>query len=160
MPAGTRSRLSIHAPSVASSSLGIANAETVNSIALTTTYEMGGLGLTYKVTKTGNVVIFVYGYVVFTAVSGATYTVGGVYYGTGNAPSPGGAAAGTQMNPHRVTTAVAGTSAGSEALTFPFSLSATVSGLSVGTTYWFDIQIKAGGSDSWTVGIGAVLIEG
>jgi hypothetical protein len=58
-------------------------------------------------------------------------------YGTGAAPANGAALAGTQVGSAETITALTGE------LTLPFSLTAIVTGLTVGTAYWLDLAVKA-----------------
>jgi hypothetical protein len=70
-------------------------------------------------------------------------------YGTGGAPSFGGAATGT-VSSRKESIEFYGTSIG-EGWNLPFSLETIISGLSIGTTYWFDFSYlfnSTGGSPS------------
>lgn len=58
-------------------------------------------------------------------------------YGTGTAPSNGGALAGTQVGGLVTFTALTGVTS------VPFALQAIVSSLTVGTAYWLDAAVKA-----------------
>ncbi|MEM3828459.1 MAG: hypothetical protein QXP36_04510 [Conexivisphaerales archaeon] len=94
-----------------------------------------GLGITYTPSSTGRVLVIVIG-------EAANNTAGdGVQvqlsYGTGTAPSNGAAATGTSIGSILTTTSNA---AGQ---TVPFTLVYVLSGLTIGTSYWFDLQVMA-----------------
>ena len=98
------------------------------------------MGLAFQITPilTGRLAVSIAG-----AVSNSTAMDGAdvlLKYGSGTPPSNGDAATGTN-----VTHAQPGVvnNANSAAITVPFSITGIVTGLSLGTTYWFDAAIKA-----------------
>lgn len=105
---------------------------------------MGGLGTTCKFTPltTGKFILSFVG----TMQNGTALDGGRVQgaYGTGMAPANGDAFTGTAF------TAGASQSDGAGTVKIPFTQIGVVSGLTIGTTYWMDIQFWAvtGGTES------------
>lgn len=102
-----------------------------------------GVGLSFTPLSTGTVLLIASGVVQTTVASG-----GGSYqlsYGTGTAPANGAAAAGT--SPGNFQTIILAAAAEKNS----FSVQAVVSGLTPGTTYWVDLQLKASGGGTTTL---------
>lgn len=96
---------------------------------------MQGLGSTLKITPSGSGNVFLS--LDMTATNG-TSSDGVEYalaYGTGTAPANGAAAAGTIFVPLKTLT--------TSTTVYPVGLSGVALGLTVGTAYWFDIQLAA-----------------
>ena len=99
----------------------------------TTSYLMSGLAAPVTPTFTGRVLVTICG-----QVTNATTNDGSliqIAYGTGSAPVNGAAASGTVVGSPTGATIAGGP--------VPFSLTVVVTGLNIGTAYWFDAQIKA-----------------
>ena len=116
----------------------------------TTTVEMLGYGatVTFKPSVTGNIKVNVTGVALGTAQNNATLQL---RYGTGAAPANGTAATGTQI-------------VGFTLINFPASgnlyfLQGIATGLTVGTTYWFDIAIGSAGTQTDTFNQTVWLVE-
>jgi hypothetical protein len=128
-----------------------------NPIGTTSTTElMMGLGLTitYTPSSTGNIIFYFAGTGTNT-VAGDGFTLD-LYYGTGTAPSNGNAVAGTLF-----TLAIMGSDyIGSGSKLISFSQTIPLTGLTIGTAYWFDAGLKAvtGGTASIS-NIGAQIVE-
>jgi hypothetical protein len=108
------------------------------------TYVMMGLGLSITPRMTGTVKLLITGLYSNTGTGNDNFTVG--KYGTGTAPANGAAAAGTSMttNEKRLSTPTA-------TYLSDFTYYAEVSGLTLGTTYWFDLaQHVQGGTGTFT----------
>jgi hypothetical protein len=107
-----------------------------------TSFKMMGLGSTLKLTPTFS------GTVIIKLDSETKNTVDGngvqfeIFYGTGTAPSNGSLTTGTQEGP-TFERDFWGKNA-----TVGFSTNLTITGLTVGTPYWFDIALKSLGSGS------------
>jgi hypothetical protein len=100
-----------------------------------TTIIMAGIGLQITPVNTGTVEIWVVGNVRNNvAGSGATMQL---RYGTGTPPANGAAVAGTALGTGTQSVPVGGAS------TVPFTLLATLSGLTRGTQYWIDVSFRA-----------------
>lgn len=100
-----------------------------------TTGVMMGLALTFTPKKTGRVKVYVsFNITNNTAGDGATAQLA---YGTGTAPTNGAAVTGTAIG--QAQSAVAASASQPEGIT----LVAVVTGLTVGTAYWFDVILKA-----------------
>lgn len=136
---------------VSGTAAGLATSTTSNvGTAVTTSaaFVMAGYGLTFTPKKTGIVLVLWYG--------GASNNTGGdgvilkLAYGTGAAPSGGVAAVGTQAGVN-----ITITNAGANAV-IPFSHVVLITGLTVGTTYWFDLQIAQTGGGTAASQNGAV----
>lgn len=101
-----------------------------------TTHTMAGLAGAVTPNSSGEVMITISGYA---DDSGASTTMGvelRLYYGTGTAPSNGGALTGTAgASALRVQNTVAGS-----ARDVPFSTQAIITGLAPATTYWIDLS--------------------
>lgn len=107
---------------------------------------MMGLGSTCTLTPTASTRVFVQ----FIGCSSATIASGGVIqckFGTGTAPANGVATTGTDVG----TTATSTFTLGNEKI--PFTAGGIITGLSIGTAYWFDLSMLAGGG---TVSINSV----
>ena len=77
-------------------------------------------------------------------------------YGTGSAPANGGVAAGTTMGP-KLTVQLTSVTTGENV---PFSILAEVSGLAIGTQYWFDLSYATGiSSDAAQLGALSYVVE-
>lgn len=101
----------------------------------TTTASMMGLGSLFQFTPTttGNVIIWMSW---IASNSKTNNTTGTVRYGTGTPPSPGGGSAGTVAGlAQRFTDSLANAKAGSFAC-------ARLTGLTLNTTYWFDLGVS------------------
>ena len=101
------------------------------------TYKMVGLGLvgwTLTPLVTGRVLIGMSGD--WIAGAAATTATAQLSFGTGTAPSNAGTLAGTQQGGQLSWVTLA------SQLTIPFSMSAVITGLTVGTAAWFDLCIK------------------
>ena len=106
-----------------------------------TTYVNMGLGSSWTLTpKTyGNVMICIDGVISNSAVVTTTLIL---CYGTGAAPGNGTGPTGTTVGLNTIATL----SAGSTGYGPPFSKTYLITGLTPGTAYWFDIQIKTANS--------------
>lgn len=105
----------------------------------TTTPAMAGIGLTITPKKTGNVLVIIVG-------SPNTYATGTtLYYGGGSAPTAGSAV------PSGAVKSISGTSV------FAY----VITGLQIGTQYWFDLAYASttAGSGAQITGINAVAVE-
>jgi hypothetical protein len=115
------------------------------------TYVMMGLGGTASITPVlaGRIKLVINGNIVATNGQSATAQLS---YGTGTAPVNGAAVTGTQIGSQIVQTALTGY------LSTPFSLTAVISGLTVGTAYWLDLALKSssGNVSVTTVGVSAM----
>ncbi len=102
------------------------------------TYVMAGMAKSFTPLGTGKIAITVSGTLYnTTAGQGATYRL---RYGTGSAPSSGAAETGTAVGTARLITSVgAGGNVG-------FTIAEVLSGLTVGTAYWFDLEVMTSGS--------------
>jgi hypothetical protein len=112
-----------------------------------TTAKMMGLGSTLKLTPafSGKVrIMFVCGANNSTTNSGVSAQLA---FGTGTAPSNGAAATGTQFD--RLRTISSAIASANQDLTFIVELS----GLTVNTPYWFDVQLSVGSGGSGTASI-------
>jgi len=116
----------------------------------TGSYTMQGLAGTITPAVSGNILITISG-----DIYGSTLTAAGdginfaIAYGTGGAPTNGAASTGTlptngvqYSNPTTVT---------STDVHVPFSTSAVVSGLTLGTAYWVDLEAQAVGAAGFTL---------
>jgi len=104
------------------------------------TYVMMGLGSTLVFTPSATgIVEFTIDGDVGNQSAASTYFLPA--YGTGTAPTNGAAATGTTAGNTSVQYATS-----SSLITCPFSRTVIVTGLAVGTTYWFDMQVKSGTS--------------
>jgi hypothetical protein len=109
--------------------------------ASTSVYAMQGLAGTITPNRSGTVLLTISG-----TATGSTVTAGDglewqLSYGTGAAPANAGAVTGTQVgavqentNPAAVTAADVHT---------PFSITAVITGLTLGTAYWLDLAAKS-----------------
>lgn len=108
----------------------------------TTTYFMQGLAGTITPKTTGAVIITISGTVV--DPSGTAAGNGIIYqlsYGTGSAPANAAALAGTQIGTTQSYTSP--TTVIAADTNVPFSTTAVVTGLTVGTAYWIDLAAKS-----------------
>lgn len=116
----------------------------------TSSYTMQGLGKLLTPTTTGRVLVTVSGYTFngtnVTAGAGIAYHIN---YGTGSAPVNGAAVTGTTINQTQASGNSTTTTSGDNIM--PFSTTAFVTGLTIGTTYWFDIAAIANGSTGFTI---------
>jgi hypothetical protein len=146
--------LSITAPATPTSATSGSNSYT------NTSDKMGGLGL--QITPNiGTIMVTITGSCNFAAVASDVLTVEGVYYGlvSGGVPAVGAAATGTQMNPFQAITYRGGAIAGAEAITVGFTAVAFVTGLTPGTAYWFDIQLKMSNASGAAIVITGIAVE-
>src|SRR2546425_2192710 len=113
----------------------------------TATLSMGGFGTTYT-TGVSNFQGDVYATLSLDVKSPATSGLNSqwrIAYGTGAAPACGSGVAGTTVgNQYQVTTEAA------VVLEMGQSESVVITGLSPGTTYWFDVQITDSSAAQWT----------
>jgi hypothetical protein len=102
---------------------------------------MRGLGAIWTITPTltGRVLVTVAGSVQGTVVSSPALRL---YYGTGTAPAAGAAIAGTNIGGTRT-----GTISGAS-YQVPFSFTAVVGSLVVGTAVWFDLSLSTNGGSA------------
>jgi hypothetical protein len=123
-------------PSAIAASRNVVSATPANPAGTTsTTPVMMGLGITFTPLYSGRVKIIISG-------EASNNTAGDGFiiyaaYGTGAAPANGNAATGTTAGNH-----VSGASAAANAL-LPFSIVAVVTGLTVGTAIWIDLELGA-----------------
>jgi hypothetical protein len=114
---------------------------------------MMGLGITFVPQTTGNVMFVVQG-----SLSNTTASDGGsvaLLYGTGTPPANGVATTGISMGAVQNT----GVGAGSVS-SVAVSLNGYTAGLTVGTTYWFDMDLKVlGGGTASLANIQVVIVE-
>jgi hypothetical protein len=94
-----------------------------------------GVGLTVAPTKTGNVMVMVSGMMGNNTNGGGA--VAGLRYGTGTAPANAATLTGTAIASNQSYTSAASTDPSG------FAISKTLTGLTVGTTYWFDLSLAA-----------------
>jgi hypothetical protein len=126
-------------------------AATTTGCTSTTTYTMLGLAGSVTPNSTGKIAFQVSGNAFnSTAADGESLQI---RYGTGTAPTNGAASAGTSIG------AAQSMGTGTSTLPNTFTLQATVSGLNVGTAYWFDLGCKAitgGGGETSNVSMTAL----
>ncbi len=113
---------------------------------------MLGLGKTYTVKRSSTLSVTIYGFASNTNATRSTSYVGA--YGTGAAPVNGAAATGTYFGGmESATSATAGASV-------PIVVHDVISGLSAGTTYWFDLQFCMGGTGTSSIeNVKIVILE-
>lgn len=109
----------------------------------TSAFTMQGLAGSITPTTSGNILVTINGYVTSTVTTVNTGVKLQLAYGTGTAPTSNAAATGTVVgsNPTIATLDVAATAAAD--VNIPFSVSGVITGLTVGTTYWLDLQAEA-----------------
>lgn len=113
--------------------------------------KMLGLGGTITPTATGTVIITISGWFAMPAVSGDQSDILDIRTGTGTAPNNGDAVTGTAAGSNGSEIHV-GTVAGAEQLTIPFSLTVTVTGLSLNVAHWIDaVGLNTGSVTAVTV---------
>jgi hypothetical protein len=105
-----------------------------------TTDVMAGCGVTYKPTGTGNILITVTG-LAATATAAAQVQYCGAY-GTGTAPTNGATATGTRYGATSTEPKIGPASAANAFMSW--MLTDVITGLTPGTTYWFDIRFATG----------------
>lgn len=107
-------------------------------------FGLGAAGLTITPTGSGTVKVSVYGHATCTTATGlAEVEYLGIYYNSGTAPAQGTSTiTGTQLSPTQATYTKFGSVTGAEELTATWKLEGYIAGLSVGTTYWFDVQVE------------------
>lgn len=113
----------------------------------TASYTMAGIGASIKPSRSGNILVTVNG--VINDLSSTVVADGIQYqisYGTGSAPLNGNVLTGTQVG--EVQTFVAANTVTATDVNIPFSLSAIITGLVIGTTYWIDLAQRAVGHSS------------
>jgi hypothetical protein len=109
--------------------------------ASTSVITMQGLGGVVTPKKSGNLLVMVSGTIQSssgTAGVGLNYQIS---YGTGVVPINGAALVGTQVGPTQQYTNPAAVTAAD--VNVPFAIQFLITGLTVGTAYWFDIAAKA-----------------
>lgn len=117
-----------------------------------TTGVMMGLAGSITPVSTGRILVIVTGMMGNGTIADGAATQ--IRYGTGGAPSNGGALAGTTLG--LLKTMIASTALGKQG----FALSYVVSGLTLSTTYWVDISLAAVTAGTATVyGVDLVVIE-
>jgi len=123
-------------PSAIAASRNVINPKPANPAGTTsTTPVMMGLGISFTPLYSGRVKIIIAGEASNnTASDGFSISAA---YGTGAAPANGAAATGTVVG-----NSVSGASAAANAL-LPFSIVAVITGLTVGTAIWLDMQLSA-----------------
>jgi hypothetical protein len=118
---------------------------------------MMGMGGTCKITpaSTGRVQVWFAGAHADTAAS-FTHTMN-VRYGTGTAPSNGGALAGTViMTNNNVTTTIAASTGNIPG----FTLGGIVNGMTIGTAYWLDMNLATGSGGTGSLsGVNCTAVE-
>ena len=100
-----------------------------------------GLGGTITPLYTGTVLFMISG-----DIANSTSSDGGsvqIYYGTGTASGNGTACASAGTTRNAVGQAVRQTPSSAANIKFPFAVQAVVTGLTVGTAYWFDACVTA-----------------
>lgn len=102
----------------------------------TTVEKMCGLAFTFTPSVTGNVLVWLSGMAFNSTAAGDGTSITG-RFGTGGAPAAGAAVTGTGIGCQQ--RFVASTTAGKQG----FGIAASVRGLSVGTTYWWDLSVIA-----------------
>lgn len=111
--------------------------------ASTAAYKMQGLSGTITPKKSGTVDFSICGTII--APAGTTVDNGiayQLYYGTGGAPANAAATTGTAFGVIQTFTLSASATAFGD-VHCPFSITAVVSGLTVGTAYWFDLAAES-----------------
>jgi hypothetical protein len=113
-----------------------------NSITGTTSYKMFGYGvsLAYVPIRSGTLIVSGNFRSLGTSVSGSSGDDYALYYGTGSAPATGAAATGTQAFGIQCSTP--------NGVTDFYPIAGTISGLSIGTPYWFDLAGLVGASSA------------
>ena len=125
----------------------------------TSALKMQGIAASITPTRTGTIMVTVSGYI---ASSGQGVIGAGIAfqiaYGTGAAPGSNATATGTVSGGQQsVTNPTAATPAD---ISYPFSISTVLSGLSVGTAYWIDLQaIAFVGTGFYFPGVTVAAIE-
>jgi hypothetical protein len=130
-------------------------AVSISGATASATYKMQGNGATWTITPqaTGVVLAMVSGDVVVASTSGNFQ--GKLYFGTGTAPIDEAAVTGTQVSGNFAW--ISPTTASSRA---PVALMGVVSGLTIGTAYWFDIALQSTGGFTGTLeGCSGNLVE-
>jgi hypothetical protein len=104
-----------------------------------TTGVMMGLGASAAigVQRTGKVLVIINGTIKNGTASGSSTAQ--IRYGTGTAPANGAAPAGTPVG------AIVQANSPSANFNLPFSVAAFLTGLTLGTTYWFDLLVATAG---------------
>ena len=114
--------------------------------ASTTTYFMQGLAGAITPNRSGNILLIISGTVIDSTVTAGDGIEYQLSYGTGAAPANTAALVGTQVGEPQsyknVNTVVAADVAA------PFSTSAVITGLTLGTAYWLDLAAKSLGTAS------------
>jgi hypothetical protein len=119
-----------------------------------TTGVMAGLGLAegFTPSATGKILIIISGSMYNTSASGGATCA--IRYGTGTAPANGAALTGTQIG----ASAIRGAIAVNERM--PFSVSAVITGLAVGTQIWTDLnQAALTAGTAVLVGVAKAVVE-
>lgn len=122
-----------------------------------TTGKMMGLAGSITPAQTGRIMITICGNISNSTAAAGDGAKAQIRYGTGSAPANAGALTGTTAGP-QVSMLLERATASDP---FPFSLTAIVTGLTVGTAYWIDIAlaaVAAGTGIITNLGISAVEI--
>ena len=109
--------------------------------ASTAAFKMQGLAGAITPGKTGSVLIVISGDIISSVTTAGVGIKYQLSYGTGAAPANAGALAGTQVGTIREYTNPATVVAAD--VFIPFTISAVVTGLSLGTPYWVDLAAEA-----------------
>ncbi len=134
------------APTFQTPAILASTAQTTPTSTSSTSAVMMGLGSAWKLTplKSGIVVINISG-ILNTGLNVSYTCTAELVYGTGTAPANGAAASGTAIG------GLAQISATVTAVAInPYSQTAVISGLTVGTAVWFDVQLKSSGGGTDT----------
>jgi hypothetical protein len=78
-----------------------------------------------------------------------------IRYGTGGAPANGAALTGTAAGPVQTFTVLSG----SANTTYPFSVTANITGLTPGTAYWLDLSLASTSGTATIINVGVSAIE-
>lgn len=109
--------------------------------------------MTFTPTKTGNVRVVITGQMYNQTVADGVFVAGA--FGTGTPPVNGAAPSGTNFGGSPQESGVATVTNPT-----PFVLLDKITGLTLGTTYWFDLQIAAiTGGNAGAIGIFATIEE-
>ena len=115
----------------------------------TSPQRMAGLGVTFTPARTGTVMVtFCGSALVSTTASGNGIQVK-ASYGTGAAPAANAPLTGTQFG--ALLTIIVGWATAAGVAYIPFSKTVVITGLTVGTTYWFDLAQNAFNGVGWSL---------
>lgn len=120
----------------------LSGSASITAPASTSVFTMAGLGASFTPSKTGTVLITIWGTIQDTSATGSGVGIAWqISHGTGTAPANGAALAGTQDGSVGKGESASVVSAAN--VNIPFSSTVVVSGLAVGTTYWIDLAQEA-----------------